>query len=74
MMVLFTFTLIIGRFLSTDSLRWFSNALIPIFSFLFYIIFKANEETKEKIIGMISRIPIINIVVYYAVYAIFTKL
>ena len=68
-MVLFFFTLIGGRILSIDTVRWISNALIPVLAFFFYTVYKGNVEYKEKVKEMFAKLPALSIGIYYFIYA-----
>lgn len=68
--LLFWVTFILGRVLSSDTLRWFSDGLIPLMAFLLYVIYKSSDELKVKIKEKLSTVPVSAVVIYYAIYAI----
>lgn len=67
---LFFFTTIVSGVMSTDRIRWLSNATVPLFAFVFYTLYKGEETDRAKISSIIEAIPMKLIVPYYVFYAV----
>lgn len=67
-MFLFWVTLLFGKMLSTDTVRWFSNALIPLMGFFLYVIYNSGSEPRHFMRDYLSKIPGIFIGLYYVIY------
>ena len=72
MAALFPFTLITGLCLSTDVLRWISNAFTPLFVTFIYAVHKNNDW--KTVHDDIKSIPLSYLIPYYLVYAFTTFL
>ncbi len=72
MAALFPFTLITGLCLSTDVLRWISNAFAPLFVTFIYAVHKNNDW--KTVHDDIKSIPLSYLIPYYLVYAFTTFL
>ncbi len=71
-MLLFPATLILSMFFSTDRLRWLSNAFIPLFAFMLFVIYKDNGTMIKEIKSFISKIPLKYLIAYFSLYMITT--
>lgn len=72
MAALFPFTLITGFCLSTDVVRWISNAFTPLFIAFIYAVYKNNDW--KSVHKDINSIPLSYLIPYYLVYAFTTFL
>lgn len=67
---LFFFTLIAGSLFSTDTIRWISHSLTPLFAMLLYMIHKERDECKNEIVGSFGKIPTVAVIGYLAIYSV----
>ena len=67
---MFFFTVIVSALMSTDRVRWLSNAMLPLFAFVLYTLYKGEEADRAKISALIEAIPLKIIVPYYILYAV----
>jgi len=67
-MFLFWVTLLFGKMLSTDTVRWFSNALISMMGFFLFVIYNSGSELRHFMRDYFSKIPRMFIGLYYAIY------
>ncbi|MGN1316889.1 MAG: hypothetical protein ACI4VW_07490 [Acutalibacteraceae bacterium] len=72
MLALFPFTIITGLCLSTDVVRWISNAFTPLFIAFIYVVFKNNDW--KSVHNDINSVPLSYLIPYYLVYAFTTFL
>lgn len=61
-------TLLVGQIGSTDTFRWLSNALLPFASVFFFVLYHEWEELMPDIRKSFSRIPVMYLVVFWAMY------
>lgn len=67
---LFFFTFFMSFPFSNDRVRWLSNAVVPLFSFVFYVLYKGDERDSEQMNSIVRAIPMKVIVPYYILYAV----
>lgn len=67
---LFFVSLFFGLLFSTDTMRWISHAVTPLFTFFLYTFFKEGKEIKEGSIAIFNKLPEKTVLLYLVIYAV----